>query len=1409
MPLGADWVPGCKGSNFGGPAFCLMDFVIGGILILIGASFSFCDMGVRNMGHQQSFMQHDRLPNFVSGGMQHISWGCFGARWHLIAWFAKGFCQKGCQMLDRVLPVEGLEFGCVQAVSLPAAVRLQSRFCPGIMVVLGIVISLFSSLGCGLTSYLIDLVICRALMSVGIFFCLGYDLGVRNMGCEQSFVQHDRLPNFVSGGMPTSWGSFEALCPFIARFAKVFCQKGRQVHDRVLPVGGLEFGCVQVVSLLAAFWPHSIFSLGILVALVVIISWISLLSFGGIVLHPFAWLPKVLCNTDCTALDRVLPVGGLDFGCVKVVSRPAAVRSTSRFCPGIVKVLGLISFVSSFRIGEATNPGPPEDVWSLGVFNPSGLNSKVDLVSNMDGDIWLGSETHLSQVGFGKFRAGLRSLGSSFQSVIQGAPCALRSTSGVGTFSGVIALSKFPAKALPHQFCPEQFATSRIQVVGACVNGLWIQLGVMYGYPDSVQYRARSFHTDCLLDQLVTRIGCEATGPRAIGGDFNHGPQGLAQLARLHDLGFREIQDVALTRWGTPVAPTGRGQDNIDQLWISPELQSLLVQVQIDDTHWASHSTVMAFFQSNVAPLRHFHWFQPSSFPWPDTWKAQVPEWTSDLSFQYAQFWHLQEEAASCELQTKVPLKCFGRGQTLDTQTQLANWAPVPKARQGDAQPSYFGTSKQHYLQFRQLRRIQSLLRMLQSSSVVPMHQVKKCELWSAIRHASGFGDSFETWWIQNFGFELCPVGFSNSLPDVAFVSQLFEQFQGYMGKFEAQLGASRFQAAKEKRATDVRYVFQDLAREAPERVDTLIHSRSVEIDQLCPEDCSIILREPTVLIPDLPLVSQGKSFPVIMADHDQIWLESLDDLQPGSVLRQEEIFTSDEAILQQFAKVWEPRWNKASHVAASQWAQISSFIEAQFRPIEWHFSPWTGSDILRIARQKKAKSATGPDGVSRGDILSLPLPALNSIAELFQAVESTGRWPCQLLQGQVSGLSKGRGEGVDSFRPVTIFPFLTRVWSTGRAREAMKCLMPSLPASVRGAVPDQHAKQIWFEIAQRIEHSYACNCPLQGILLDVQRAFNALPRDPIWSLLTALDAPQWFVRSWAAFLAGQNRRFRARSSVGEPLFSTVGFPEGCALSVIAMSLLDWILDRWLTSMICDPHELVTYVDDWHVIYQDIDAFDRLWNAVQSFAVATDLTIDDQKSLLWASHSGARSTLRKNGNSVSLAARNLGAHQNFCLRRGNQTLLARLDQMQVVWVKLKACLSPYRLKVMGLLQLAWARAFFGISVVHLGHHHLTKLRTGASRGLKVDRVGSNPMLHLSSNGFQVDPEGFCIAQTLREVREVGNIDWMKNAWQLLWAMARAGSWSHGSLVWDGVFNPQGIVWICSGPFARFQSLGMI
>lgn len=59
-------------------------------------------------------------------------------------------------------------------------------------------------------------------------------------------------------------------------------------------------------------------------------------------------------------------------------------------------------------------------------------------------------------------------------------------------------------------------------------------------------------------------------------------------------------------------------------------------------------------------------------------------------------------------------------------------------------------------------------------------------------------------------------------------------------------------------------------------------------------------------------------------------------------------------------------------------------------------------------------------------------------------------------------------------------------------------------------------------------------------------------------------------------------------------------------------------------------------------------------------------------------------------------------------------------------------------------------------MVRLGKAHFESSRTSALRGLRCDRVGANPILHLSSLGYTFDPEGWCTLQTFKDAREFGD-----------------------------------------------------
>lgn len=165
------------------------------------------------------------------------------------------------------------------------------------------------------------------------------------------------------------------------------------------------------------------------------------------------------------------------------------------------------------------------------------------------------------------------------------------------------------------------------------------------------------------------------------------------------------------------------------------------------------------------------------------------------------------------------------------------------------------------------------------------------------------------------------------------------------------------------------------------------------------------------------------------------------------------------------------------------------------------------------------------------------------------------------------------------------------------------------------------------------------------------------------------------------------------------------------------------MLEVWLSAQLVTPHDLYSFVDDWHIVFLDAGAFDLIWNSLSSFARAMDLTLDFSKSFCWASQSVDRRLLRAAPIATVYAARDLGAHQNFTRWSGNRTVVDRIESLSHLWPKLRRCVSPYRIKLQVVLQMAWPRASHGVSIVHVGGCHFTSLRAGVMRALKVNRVG--------------------------------------------------------------------------------------
>ena len=148
--------------------------------------------------------------------------------------------------------------------------------------------------------------------------------------------------------------------------------------------------------------------------------------------------------------------------------------------------------------------------------------------------------------------------------------------------------------------------------------------------------------------------------------------------------------------------------------------------------------------------------------------------------------------------------------------------------------------------------------------------------------------------------------------------------------------------------------------------------------------------------------------------------------------------------------------------------------------------------------------------------------------------------------------------------------------------KNAIRCLDPFLPEGLFGSRPQRFAGQVWSQLLWTLELAYSSEMQLSGIIADIRKAFNYLPRLVVMESCALLGIPPRVLLAWAGALTIMPRRFQINGVFSPPTLSTCGLPEGCAMSCVGMIALDVVYHLWMTAFfpLCQP---LSYVDDWQI----------------------------------------------------------------------------------------------------------------------------------------------------------------------------------------------------------------------------------
>ena len=1052
------------------------------------------------------------------------------------------------------------------------------------------------------------------------------------------------------------------------------------------------------------------------------------------------------------------------------------------------------------RFGEASHPGPscqddPLELppleahhLRLGCSNPCGFRGKEQIAIGLGTGIWHYSETHLTLDAQRASTRALRHFGRAAQREVRchfGAPVMPRVGSlTAGTWSGVGVHSDFPSQPLQVAWPDGEYTCGRAMLTRHFVAGISLHLGTCYGFPTCPTWPAHKTLNQSLFRTFSRELVVGSSGPRAILGDFNCDRDTPGEFEVWKRYGWMEAQALAQQMWGCTPQATCKNATQVDQIWLSPELIGLCRSVGLVPL-FPDHQTLFVDLHiPSCSPVIRT-WPLPSPIPWQD---LDVPAWHesyesvnsiqvadgTDFLTQWCQHWETSlDEFCATSGHGRLPSHCKGRAQR--TQPIWAHHTPpVAKAsRPGEATLRSDFVSEVLLRWYKQLRRLQSYKHAALANSDSLNAEHYRLSVWMAIRRASGFQDGFPSWWAQRSHATLDAPDLLPMMPppgDVAVA--IYEDFHRHFQRFEAWTIRQRTALVKQKYDRSCQALFQDLRDSARDQLDLLWESHDYTILAFDSDTGEIH-------VDSVPLTSQhsswhfgGHALILQSQDADVLCFQQLPpSLEPGDCIQQRITLTAEKDIHQALCALWKPRWQKMGAVDEATWNRILGFVQAYMPQLHFDEPCFDVPSWKRTLSKFPKHAARGVDGISVQDLQSLPEAVLQQLMDFFQtSVDSSLDWPSQLLFGKVINLAKIPGAHLAShYRPVVIFGVLYRAWSRHCARPLLRQLSHLVPSGALGFLPSRESAQIWVQIQAFIEICCQQRLNLCGFSSDIEKCFNNIGRAPLMFLAKHIGFPEAILAPWQQFLSSCTRAFVVRNSFSDSLTSTHGVPEGCAMSVIGMVLIDWAYHCYMQALTPQVH-VFSYVDNLSIAGTDPLQIVSAFFSTICFFQLWGLLLDHSKTFCWGTETHGRNMLKMLGLPISFDARELGGTMTYGRGRRNRHLKARGNALTDKWLRLRRSRSPVCYKLAVLPLVFWSSALHGCASCPVGKTYIHDLRQQALKALNWRLAGSNGLLRLSlSVPMTADPGFFQVLTTLQTFcRICWKASVLLECWRLWW-----------------------------------------
>ena len=230
--------------------------------------------------------------------------------------------------------------------------------------------------------------------------------------------------------------------------------------------------------------------------------------------------------------------------------------------------------------------------------------------------------------------------------------------------------------------------------------------------------------------------------------------------------------------------------------------------------------------------------------------------------------------------------------------------------------------------------------------------------------------------------------------------------------------------------------------------------------------------------------------------------------------------------------------------------------------PLEGPPIPITIDMVKKAISKMKSGKAAGPSGIVVEMIKAAGDTGATMIRDLATAIIRDGKVPTDWEESFIVCLYKGKGDALDrgNYRGLKLTEQAMKILE--RIVDGLIRQVVSIDDSQFGFVPGRGTTDAIFVVRQLQEKYLAVNKRLYMAFVDLEKAFDRVPRKVIWWALRKLGAEEWIVRLVQGMNANARSRVRDGQGFSKEFEVKVGVHQGSVLSPLLFIIVLEALSR-------------------------------------------------------------------------------------------------------------------------------------------------------------------------------------------------------------------------------------------------------